>query len=146
MTTFTTLSQAIQTKLESLQLLTGVVMIQEDSGDVPSQIEKEVGRVGMGALLGTPGFDNDDPYCDDINANIKLQILFMEVPAMWRTDNTKPHCPDAGQAAAVGLQGLEVPGYEPLRVLRGEPVVEKETGNMNLYRLEIETMQVFDAS
>src|SRR5581483_3559677 len=146
MTPFSTLSAAIQAKLQSLSIMAGVAMIQEDAGDVPTMIEKELGRVGMGALFGTPDFTNDDPLCDVINAKIKVQILFMEVPTLWRKTVNKPHCADLGQAASPALQGLASNGFEPLRVLRGEPVVDKEIGAVGLYRLEIETMQIFDAS
>ncbi len=147
MTPFTTLSQAIQIKLESLASFAGVVLVQEDDGDVPTMIEKEIGRVGMGALLGVPDFVNEDAtLANVINAKIKIQILFIEVPSLWRTDNSKPHCADLGQSSGAALQGLVVDGFEPLRVLNGQRVVDKEIGPLGLYWLEIETMQIFDAS
>ena len=146
MTPFSKLSAAIQAKLQTMELMTGVALIQEDAGDVPTMIEKHVGRVGMGALLGTPGFGNEDPLCNVINGRIKVDILFMEVPALWRKTADKPHCCDLAQAAGAELQGLAIDGFEPLRVLRGEPVADKEIGPVGLYRLELETMQIFDAS
>ena len=146
MTPFSTLSAAIQAKLESLAAFAGVLLIQEDAGDVATMIEKEIGRAGMGVLLGVPLFGNDDPLAALVNARIKIELLFMEVPALWRSNATKPHCSDLGQTAAANLQALTVTGFQDLRVLRGEPVVDKETGPMQFYRIEIETMQIFDAS
>ena len=144
MTPFSTLSQAIQDKLNSLAIMSKVVFIQEDDGNVPTQIEKEIGRIGMGCLLGVPDFFNKDATLSDvINANISVQILFIEVPALWRKTGNEPHCADLGQEAGAALQGLQVVGFEPLRVLRGARVVDKEAGPVGLYRLEIETMQVF---
>ena len=144
MTPFTKLSQAIQAALTALPSFAGVSLIQEDAGDVPTMIEKEMGRSGMGVLLGVPEFTNSDPLALHVNGRIKVQLLFMEVPAIWRSDATKAHCADLAQAAAPALQALEVAGFQPLRVLRGEPVVDKEVA-MQLYRLEIETMQIFGA-
>ena len=145
MTTFTILSQAIEAKLQSLAEMAGVPLIQEDDGDIPTLVERELGKVGMSALLGVPDFTNHDPLANLLNAVIKVQVLFMEVPAIWRKTGNEPHCADLGQSAGANLQGLVVTGFEPLRVLSGQRVVDKDVA-AGLYRLEIETMQIFDAS
>lgn len=147
MSTFSNLSTAIQNQINAKAAAAGAVLVQEDAGDIPTQIEKKLGSVGLMALIGTPQFANDDPLSLLINARIKVQILIMEIPAIWRKDATRIHGPDWGQKMAAALQALRVTGFQDLRVLSGSPVDSpKEASIVNLYRLELETMQIFSAT
>ena len=147
MASLTDLSNAIQTRIGAAANVPGAKLVQEDAGNVPVQIEKQLGSVGLMALLGTPAFTNDDPLSLLINARIKVQILVMEVPALWRKDAGRVHGPDWGRQIAAALQALNVPGFQDLRLLSGGPVEPpKDADAVNLYRLEIETMQIFSAT
>ncbi|MDE3098618.1 MAG: hypothetical protein KGJ88_04030 [Verrucomicrobiota bacterium] len=145
MTPFSTLSAAIQAQLAAQAAFAGVALIQEDAGDVPARIEKEIGRIGMGVVLGVPDFSNQDPLANLVNARVRVPLTFMEAPPIWRSAPGKIHCADAAQAAAQALQGLVISGFQPLRVLRGRPVADKEAGPLQRYRLDLETMQIFGA-
>jgi hypothetical protein len=150
LTPFTTLSQAIQAQLVTLSQMAGVSIVQEDSQDISTEITKATSEIGMMVLLGIPGLENESPLSDYINGKIRVEILIREVPAIWRlASNANPiHCSDLGQAIAPGLQGFIVAGFEPLRVIKGEPLgnfTEKQSSSVfQDYRLEIETMQVFE--
>ncbi len=137
--------------------MSGVSLVQEDAQDIETEIAKATGEVGMLVLLGVPAFGNDSPLADRVNARIQIEILVREVPAIWRAasntaQQTPVHCSDLGQAIAPALQGLVVTGYQPLRMLKGEPLgnfisqQQKEAGEAVIYqdyRLELETMQIF---
>jgi hypothetical protein len=147
MASLTDLSNAIQTRITAAANAPGATLVQEDAGNVPVQIEKQLGGVGLMALLGTPQFTNDDPLAALINARIKVQILVMEVPAIWRANASRVHGPDWGRQIAAALQALRVPGFQDLRVLSGGPAdPPKDADAVNLYRLELETMQIFSAT
>ena len=144
MTPFTILSQAIESRLAAQPAFAGVALIQEDAGDVDAMIERELGRVGMGVLLGVPEFTNQDPLSPLVNALIKVSLLCMEAPALWRKTGNEPHCADLSWIAARALQQFAVAGFQPTRVMSGQPVTDKDVA-LQLYRIEIETMQIFGA-
>lgn len=147
MSTFSNLSTAIQNQINAKAAAAGAALVQEDAGDLATQLEKKLGSVGMMALIGTPQFTNNDPLSLLINAKIRVQILIMEIPSIWRKDGTRIHGPDWGQKIAAALQALRVTGFQDLRVLNGQPVDSpKEASVVNLYRIELETMQIFSAT
>lgn len=154
MTPFSTLSAAIQAALAALDSTAGVSIIQEDSQNIAVEIQKATGSVGMMILLGIPGFKNKDAKLSSVvNADLTVEILVREVPAIWRrkANANAIHCSDLGQAIAPALQGLVVTGFEDLRVLGGYPVgnfAAARQGQDPLvfqdYVVQLETMQVFE--
>jgi hypothetical protein len=153
MTPFSTLSQAIQDKLKALSTCAGVSIVQDDDQNVATMIAKATGSIGMLILLAIPDFKNKDGTLTNIiNADLKIQILIREVPTIWRrqSNNNPIHCSDLAQAISPPLQGLVVPGFEPLRILTGLPLgnfvtmlTSGKTVSFQDYLLELETMQIF---
>lgn len=153
MTTFGTLSTGIQQVLTNLSACAGVSIVQEDSQDIATEVAKATASIGMLVLLGIPVFTNDSPLGKLINAKIEIEILVQEVPAIWRrSKNANPiHCSDLAQAVGQALQNVWFQGYQPLRVMRGDPLGSLTAKAANgdpivfqAYKLQIETMQIFN--
>jgi hypothetical protein len=129
--------------------LAAITVLVQDYADITNKIDIAIGRIGMLALINMPGFTNHDPLSDLVNAKIHLFIEIGEQPVIWR-DNplTKPKAVDVAQLVARLVQGFYIAGFEKLRVLKGDFSAGRDKANRErqVYSVEVETMQLFDAS
>ena len=144
MSTFSTLTTAQVTKLNSVASLAKVAVVLEDTADLQAEIATALGSVGLIVLIGIPSFKNESDFTAQITAEIDQQILVQECPSVWRNDPTNPHCQDVALKVATALQGLTVAGFQKLRIAGGMPLGNiKPDPNAEIsfqdYRLDLKT-------
>lgn len=155
MATFNDLTTGIQMRLQTAfnsgtywtpnqDSLKAVDVLVADAADIEDKIDIAVDKIGMLMLINMPGFTNEDLLADVINAKIRFIIEVGEDALSWRdTPLTKPTGKDLAQIVARLIQGFIIDGFEPLRVLSGDFHRDKKR---QVYFVEVETMQIFDAS
>ena len=119
-----------------------IALLVQDAHDIENTIDEKIGQIGMLALVNMPGFKNKTPLSDTINGDIAMVIEVGESPAVWRNDPlTRPKAMTVAQTFARSLQGLFIPGFQPLRVQSGDFQRDKKR---QIYTVAVETTQVFD--
>jgi hypothetical protein len=139
MSKFSSLTTAIQTKLQADPALQGVTVLVEDAAELSSQIDKALGDIGMVVLIGQPWLENQSPLAPSANMKVRTSVAIGENPTTWRADG-KPVCTDVVQSVVEQLQAFRIPGFEPLRVTRADYIPNK---TRQLYEVAIETMSIF---
>lgn len=140
MATFKELTSAIKARLDAVQLagsLTGVVILVEDACELESKINNALEQQGMLILIGQPVFENNGDSNRVASMKVSSAVAVGENPLMWRDEPlTKPVCLDVVQTVMESLQGLDVAGFQSLRVLRADFVPDK---TRQLYEVAIES-------
>jgi hypothetical protein len=144
MSTFSTLTTAQVAKLNSVAKLSGIAIVVEDTSDLTTEMAIQIMETGLVVLIGIPAFKNESEFSNNVTADIDQQILVRECPPIWRDAPGVLHCQDIAQMVAQSLQGLNVVGFQKLRVVNGTPLgnvrpdAKKEISFQD-YRLELKT-------
>ena len=144
MSTFSTLTAAQVAKLQTVAALNAVAIVVEDTSDLTAEMAAQISAVGLVILIGIPAFKNESDMTKNVTADIDQQILIRECPPVWRNNAALPHCQDVAVAVAAALQGLNVAGFQLLRVIGGQPLGNirpdpKKEISFQDYRLDLKT-------
>lgn len=126
----------------SLAAAAAATVLREDVHDLPTEINKAIGRIGMLVLVGMPHFTNQSALMNPTSQlDIDFSIAIGEAPVLWRKyDADKnlitPTAADLALTVTQIFQNFTIAGFNPLRVLRGDFVPDKKR---QIYELAITT-------
>jgi hypothetical protein len=115
------------------------VVLREDAHDLQTEINRAIGQIGMLILVGMPHFVNKATQQNpNLESVINCAVAVGEHPILWRKDQRDPASTVAHIVAQL-LHNLKVPGFNWLRVTRGDYVPDKKR---QLYEVAIETLLI----
>jgi len=118
-------------------------VLVQDAHDVTTEIETAILKIGMLIMINMPSFRNQNLLATQINAKISFIVEVGEKPITWRNNPlTLPTAKTVAQTIARGLQGFNVTGFEPLRVVDGE-FINLSKDKRQVYSIHVETQQIF---
>ena len=138
------LTAGIVSRLQAAQQVNGylysaasALVVREDTHDLETEIQRNIGRIGMLILVGQPTFENTSTQLSPTAVlKVKTSVGIGEMPLVWRKAN-RPHAPSVALTVTQLLHNYKISGFANLRVLKGDFVPDKK---LQLYELPIETV------
>lgn len=130
--------------LRGLELLAGVPVIEEDKGNVATELETAIGKTSLCVVVGWNGFKprivgstapRETPFGD-----IAVVVSVFERPVVNRRNPTAPRLLDIAQVTAKALDGASAEGMDDAMHLERISHVEAiGNGDVVMCRVEFKT-------
>jgi len=123
----------------ALHAAAGAMILREDVHDLPTEINRAIGQIGMLILVGMPHFENSATLSNPtLQMNVHCAVAIGENPMVWRkADASRPTAPEVAQAVCQLLHTFKIAGFQPLAAIRGDYVPDKKR---QLYEIPVETL------